>query len=286
MATVCGASLALLNAGVPLKKQVAGIAMGLVKEGDNYLILSDILGEEDHLGDMDFKVAGTSNGITAFQMDIKITGVDSSILRDALDQAKEGRFAILNIMNTTIREPRGELSEFAPKIINMVINVDKIGTVIGPGGKSIKSITEETGATINIENDGKVAIYCKNKEGAVRAHEIILGLVSDPEVGKVYTGKVKRITDFGAFIEILPGKEGLCHISRLSATRVRSVTDVVKEGQEIQVKVIEIDSLGRVNLSSIDALGNAPNNNYNKERRRKPSSSHNRSHTRDRRREY
>ncbi len=287
MATVCAGSMALLNAGVPLKKQIAGIAMGLITEGDASVVLSDILGEEDHLGDMDFKVAGTADGITAFQMDIKIAGVDSSLMRVALEQAKAGRLHILNIMNQTISEPRGELSEFAPKIINIMINVEKIGAVIGPGGKMIKSITEATGASINIENDGKVSIYCKNKEGAERALEAIEQIVADPEVGKIYTGKVKRIMDFGAFIEILPGKEGLCHISRLSATRVKSVSDVVKEGQEVQVKVMEIDSLGRINLCHVDALGSESANkgSFNRDRNRKPSSSHYRDQKRDRPRE-
>jgi polyribonucleotide nucleotidyltransferase len=288
MATVCAGSLALFNAGVPIKKQIAGIAMGLITEDSDYVVLSDILGEEDHLGDMDFKVAGTADGITAFQMDIKIAGIDPAIMKTALEQAKAGRLHILNIMNQTISEPRGEISEYAPKIINIMIDVDKIGAVIGPGGKMIKSITEETGATINIENDGKVSIYCKDKEGAECALKAINEIVEDPEVGKIYTGTVKRIMDFGAFIEILPGKEGLCHISRLSPTHVKSVSDVVKEGQEVKVKVIEIDSQGRINLCHIDALGteSARPGKTRDNRRRKPSSSRYRDNKRDRRREY
>jgi polyribonucleotide nucleotidyltransferase len=286
MATACAGSLALLNAGVPLKKQVAGIAMGLVKEGDEYVVLSDILGEEDHLGDMDFKVTGTADGITAFQMDIKIAGVDPAVMKIALEQAKAGRMHILDIMNKTQSEPMADISQYAPKIINLMINVEKIGAVIGPGGKTIKGMTDETGASINIENDGKVTIYCKNKEGAERALEQIKAIVEDPEVGKIYTGKVKRIMDFGAFIEILPGKEGLCHISRLSPTRIRAVTDVVHEGDEIQVKVVEIDSQGRVNLCAVDALETLKDNNnpYHREKRSRPSSSRFRDNNRDRRR--
>jgi polyribonucleotide nucleotidyltransferase len=286
MATACAGSLALLNAGVPLKKQVAGIAMGLVKGEDDFVVLSDILGEEDHLGDMDFKVTGTANGITAFQMDIKIAGVDPAIMKTALEQAKAGRLHILNIMNQTQSEPMADISEYAPKIINFSINVDKIGAVIGPGGKMIKGITEETGANINIENDGKITIYCKEKQGAEQALEKIKAIVAEPEVGKIYTGTVKRIMDFGAFIEILPGKEGLCHISRLAPTRVRAVTDVVHEGQEVQVKVFEIDSQGRINLCHVDALETLENrnNSHQRDRTNKPSSSRFRDHKRDRRR--
>ncbi len=286
MATACAGSLALLNAGVPLKKQVAGIAMGLVKGEDDFVVLSDILGEEDHLGDMDFKVTGTANGITAFQMDIKIAGVDPAIMKTALEQAKAGRLHILNIMNQTQSEPMADISEYAPKIINFSINVDKIGAVIGPGGKMIKGITEETGANINIENDGKITIYCKEKQGAEQALEKIKAIVAEPEVGKIYTGTVKRIMDFGAFIEILPGKEGLCHISRLAPTRVRAVTDVVHEGQEVQVKVFEIDSQGRINLCHVDALETLENrnNSHQRDRTNRPSSSRFRDHKRDRRR--
>jgi len=255
MASVCGGTLCLLNAGVPLSAPVAGIAMGLVKEESDYVILSDILGEEDHLGDMDFKVAGTAKGITAFQMDIKIAGVEASILSKALDQARIGRLHILDIMNKTIEKPRESISDYAPKIITFQIDEDKIGMVIGPGGKMIKSITAKTEATINIEDSGQVTIYCKEKEGADEARTMIESIIEEPEVGKWYAGTVKRITDFGAFIEFLPGKEGLCHISKLSTEHVRSVSDVLKEGQEVKVKLFEIDRMGRINLSLIEETG-------------------------------
>ena len=254
MATVCGGTLCLLNAGVPIQKSVAGIAMGLIKEGDDFVVLSDILGEEDHLGDMDFKVAGTEDGITAFQMDIKIDSVNRDILEKALAQAKEGRLKILKIMNQTISEPRNDISEFAPKIIIMHINPEKIGTVIGPGGKMIRSLSEKYESTINIESDGTATIYCKNSEGAEKTRQEIEGLVEEPVVGKIYDGKIKRITEFGAFIEFLPGKEGLCHISKISNRHIRSVRDVFTEDQEVKVKLIEIDKLGRANLSHIDAI--------------------------------
>jgi polyribonucleotide nucleotidyltransferase len=252
MATVCGGILSLLNAGVPIRKSVAGIAMGLIKEDQKYVVLSDILGEEDHLGDMDFKVAGTADGITGFQMDIKIAGVDAAVMSQALQQAKEGRLHILEIMNQTIGEPRESISEFAPKIINLKIDPDKIGAVIGPGGKMIKGITEKTGAKINVENDGTVTIYSREKTMAEEAEAAVRGLVEEPEVGKWYAGTVKRIMDFGAFVEFLPGKEGLVHISRLAEEHVRSVHDVVEEGQEVKVKLFEIDRMGRLNLSMIE----------------------------------
>jgi polyribonucleotide nucleotidyltransferase len=252
MATVCGSALSLLNAGVPIRKSVAGIAMGLVKEGQDYVVLSDILGEEDHLGDMDFKVAGTSEGITGFQMDIKIAGVEARIMSQALEQAKKGRLHILKVMNETIAEPRDSISEFAPKIINFKIDPDKIGAVIGPGGKTIKGITERTGATINVENDGMVSIYSREKTMAEEAEAAIKGLVEEPEVGRWYTGTVRRIMDFGAFVEFLPGKEGLVHISRLAEGHVRNVHDVLEEGQEVRVKLFEIDRMGRMNLSMIE----------------------------------
>jgi polyribonucleotide nucleotidyltransferase len=252
MATVCGGTLALLNAGVPIRKSVAGIAMGLVKENDNYVILSDILGEEDHLGDMDFKVAGTADGITGFQMDIKIAGVDAQVMSEALQQAKEGRLHILRLMNETIAEPRDSISEFAPKIINLKIDPEKIGAVIGPGGKTIKGITEKTGATINVENDGMVTIYSREKAMAEEAEAAVRAMVEEPEVGRWYMGTVRRIMDFGAFVEFLPGKEGLVHISRLAEEHVRNVHDVVEEGQEVRVKLFEIDRMGRMNLSMIE----------------------------------
>jgi polyribonucleotide nucleotidyltransferase len=256
MATVCGGTLSLLNAGVPLKSSVAGIAMGLVKDpgSNNFVVLSDILGEEDHLGDMDFKVTGTKQGITAFQMDIKIDSVDSSILTTALEKAKQGRMHILSIMNSTIEEPRENISEYAPKIITLKIQEDKIGAVIGPGGKNIKSITEKTEATINIDDDGSTTIFCKNRDGAEKAKNMINAILEEPEIGKVYLGNVKRVMDFGAFVEFLPGKEGLCHISKLANKKVDAVTDVVNEGDEIPVRIIEIDRMGRINLSYIDAI--------------------------------
>ncbi len=254
MATVCGGTLSLLNAGVHIKKPVAGIAMGLITDGDTFVVLSDILGEEDHLGDMDFKVTGTEDGITAFQMDIKIAGVSPEIMAKALEQAHRGRMHILHIMNETINKPQESLSEFAPKIITFSIVEDKIGLIIGPGGKNIKGIAEKTGAEINIENDGKITIYGKTKESSENAEKMIKSMLEEPVPGKIYTGTVKKIVDFGAFIEILPGKEGLCHISKLSRQRVSKVSDVLEMGQTIPVKLLEIDRMGRLNLSYIDAL--------------------------------
>ncbi len=254
MASVCGGTLAMLHAGVPMKKPVAGIAMGLITEGSRYAVLSDILGEEDHLGDMDFKVAGTEEGITGFQMDIKIAGVSPEVMRKALDQAKRGRLHILSIMNKTLDKPSGKISEFAPKIVSMKIDPEKLGLLIGPGGKNIKALCEQFSVTINTENDGTVTIYGKTAKNAEDAKDAVKGVVEDPEVGRVYDGVVKRIMDFGAFVEILPGKEGLCHISKLSRQRIASVTDVVKEGQRIPVKLLEVDKMGRLNLSYIDAI--------------------------------
>ena len=260
MASVCGGCLCMLAAGVPMKKPVAGIAMGLITEpeGDNpygkYAILSDILGEEDHLGDMDFKVAGTEDGITGFQMDIKIAGVTTEIMKKALAQAKRGRLHILGIMKQTISGPAPEISPYAPKIDTMKIDIDKIGALIGTGGKTIKALCQQYGVTINTDDDGTVTIYGKNAAATDAAKKAVKGIVEDPEVGLVYNGTVKRIMDFGAFVEILPGKEGLCHISKLSRTRVEKVSDVLKEGQEIPVKLIEIDRMGRRNLSYIDAV--------------------------------
>jgi polyribonucleotide nucleotidyltransferase len=259
MASVCGGTLSMLQAGVPMKKPVAGIAMGLITEGkggpgDRYAVLSDILGEEDHLGDMDFKVAGTEDGITGFQMDIKIAGVSPEIMRKALDQAKRGRLHILSIMNQTISKPEDHISEFAPKIVSLRIDIDKIGALIGPGGKNIKALCEQYSVKINTDDDGTVTIFGKNTKDAEDAKVAVLGIASDPEIGLVYNGVVKRIMDFGVFVEILPGKEGLVHISRLSRQRIAQVTDVVKEGQQIPVKLIEIDKMGRLNLSYIDAI--------------------------------
>ncbi|MGI5172535.1 polyribonucleotide nucleotidyltransferase [Treponema sp. OMZ 840] len=257
MASVCGGTLCMLAAGVPMKKPVAGIAMGLITEGnayEKYAILSDILGEEDHLGDMDFKVAGTEDGITGFQMDIKIAGVTKEIMTKALDQAKRGRLHILGIMNQTISAPAAEISKYAPKIETMKIDVDKIGALIGPGGKNVKAISAQYGVTINTDDDGTVTIYGKNAASTDAARAAVKGIVEDPEVGLIYNGTVKRIMDFGAFVEILPGKEGLCHISKFSRTKIASVSDVVSEGQQIPVKLLEIDKMGRLNLSYIDAL--------------------------------
>ncbi|MCQ2604353.1 MAG: polyribonucleotide nucleotidyltransferase [Spirochaetia bacterium] len=254
MATVCAGTLALMDAGVPIRKPVAGIAMGLITEGEKTVILSDILGEEDHFGDMDFKVAGTRDGITGFQMDIKIAGVSKEIMKRALAQANAGRMHILGIMCNTISEPRTAVSANAPQIVQMKIDVDKIGAVIGTGGKNIKSIADKSEADVNIDDFGNVKIYGKNLEKALIAKAMVESFIEKPEVGKVYNGVVKRITEFGAFIEFLPGKEGLCHISKLSKERVENVTDVLKEGQEIPVKLVEIDRMGRLNLSYIEAI--------------------------------
>ena len=252
MASVCGGSLGLLAAGVPMKRPVAGIAMGLVTDGKRFKVLSDILGEEDHLGDMDFKVAGTEKGITGFQMDIKVSNVTREIMTTALSQAKEGRMHILGIMNKVLATPKPQISSFAPRILTLKVDPDKIGLIIGPGGKNIKGISEETGAKINIDNDGTVTIYSKKAENAEIAEAKIRGMVQDPEVGRVYTGTVKRLMDFGAFIEILPGKEGLCHISKMSKERVNSVSDILKEGQTVKVRLVELDKMGRLNLSIVD----------------------------------
>jgi len=259
MASVCGGTLAMLHAGVPMKKPVAGIAMGLITEGkagpgDRFAVLSDILGEEDHLGDMDFKVAGTADGITGFQMDIKIAGVSPEIMRKALDQAKRGRLHILNIMNKCLDKPVDHISEYAPKIVTLRIDIDKIGALIGPGGKNVKALCEQYSVKINTEDDGTVTIFGKNTKDAQDAKAAVMGIASDPEVDRIYNGTVKRIMDFGAFVEILPGKEGLVHISKLSRQRIAQVTDVLKEGQQIPVKLLEIDKQGRLNLSYIDAI--------------------------------
>jgi polyribonucleotide nucleotidyltransferase len=249
MATVCAGSLALMDAGVPIKQTVAGIAMGLVKEGERIAILSDILGNEDHLGDMDFKVAGTRNGITAFQMDIKIQGISFDVFADALEQAREGRMKILDTMEKTIAESRKELSPYAPRLTTIKIPIDMIGAVIGPGGKMIREIVAQSGAEINIEDDGTVVIASVNGEGTAKAVEMINRITEVPEVGKVYRGRVTRIMDFGAFVEFLPGKEGLIHISHLDMSRVNKVTDLLNVGDNVEVKLIEKDKEGRYNLS-------------------------------------
>ncbi len=254
MASVCGGSLALMHAGVPLKAPVAGIAMGLITDGARFAVLSDILGDEDHLGDMDFKVAGTEAGITGFQMDIKIAGVSTEIMTKALAQAKRGRLHILKIMNETLPAPSADISVYAPKIVSLKIDTDKIGAIIGPGGKNIKALCEMYSVEINVDDDGSVTVYGKNQKNAYECRDAIKAIVTDPEIGRIYQGTVKRVMDFGAFVEILPGKEGLVHISRLSRQRVASVSDVVKEGQKIPVKLLEIDKLGRLNLSYVDAI--------------------------------
>ncbi len=278
MASVCGGCLSLMDAGVPIKKPVAGIAMGLITSGadySKYVVLSDILGEEDHLGDMDFKVTGTEDGITAFQMDIKIAGVTPEIMTKALQQAKDGRLHILNVMNQSISKPREDINENAPKILTMKVDEEKIGAIIGTGGKTIKGIALATGAEVNIADDGTVTIYGKNSTSAQKAKDLVKSIIEEPEPGRIYQGTVKRIMDFGAFIEILPGKEGLCHISKLSKERVQSVDDVLTIGQEIPVKLMEVDRQGRLNLSYVDALfpdedngkkpfDNKPNNKNNR----------------------
>ncbi|MBI5588025.1 MAG: polyribonucleotide nucleotidyltransferase [Deltaproteobacteria bacterium] len=255
MATVCGASLSLMDAGVPTTGHVAGIAMGLIKEGNDTVVLSDILGDEDHLGDMDFKVAGTEKGVTALQMDIKIGGLTPAIMKEALYQAKEGRLHILGKMNEAIGKPRGELSVYAPRITTIYVRTEKIKDVIGPGGKNIKGIILATGVKIDIDDTGKVNIASTDGEAAQRAIDMVRSLTAEAEVGKLYMGKVKKITDFGAFVEIFPGTEGLVHISQLAEERVKSVRDILKEGDEVLVKVIEVDKDGKIRLSRKEALG-------------------------------
>ncbi|HEB77135.1 MAG TPA: polyribonucleotide nucleotidyltransferase [Methylothermaceae bacterium] len=249
MASVCGTSLALMDAGVPVKAPVAGIAMGLIKEGDQYAVLSDIMGDEDHLGDMDFKVAGTSEGVTALQMDIKIEGITPEIMGQALEQARHGRFHILDKMNAVLAKPRAEMSDYAPRITSFRIDPSKIRDVIGKGGATIRSITDETGVSIDISDDGVVKIASVDKQAGQEARRRIEEIVADVEVGKVYEGKVVRIMDFGAFVNILPGRDGLLHISQITEGRLENVRDVLKEGDVVRVKVLEIDRQGRVRLS-------------------------------------
>ncbi len=252
MATVCGVVLAMMDAGVPIKAPVAGIAMGLVKEGERFAVLSDIMGDEDHFGDMDFKVAGNAQGITALQMDIKITGINREIMAVALRQARDGRIHILERMQSSLAEPRAELSTFAPRIFTMKINPDKIREVIGSGGKVIRGITEETGCQIDITDDGTITIAAVDGQSAKAAETIIRRIVEEVEPGQVYEGKVVRVTDFGAFVNILPNKDGLVHISQLSGQRVAKVTDVVKEGDVVKVKVLDVDRQGRIKLTMKD----------------------------------
>jgi polyribonucleotide nucleotidyltransferase len=249
MASVCGASLALMDAGVPLKAPVAGIAMGLIKEGDDFAVLTDILGDEDHLGDMDFKVAGTTEGITALQMDIKIDGITTEIMSKALDQAKDGRIFILGEMAKVLSEGREEMSEYAPRLITFKINPEKIRDVIGKGGSTIRAITEETGATIEVDDDGVVKIASVEKAAGEEARRRVEMVTADVEVGVIYEGKVAKIMDFGAFVNILPGKDGLVHISQISDERVENVSDKLSEGDVVKVKVLEVDRQGRIRLS-------------------------------------
>ncbi|MEK6528738.1 MAG: polyribonucleotide nucleotidyltransferase [Nitrospirota bacterium] len=254
MATVCGGTLALMDAGVPIKAPVAGIAMGLIKEGENTVVLTDILGLEDHLGDMDFKVTGTEEGITAFQMDVKISGVTREIMGNALEQAKKGRLHILGKMKEILLSPRENLAAHAPRIFTMKVRQDKIRDVIGAGGKVIRGIVEQTGCKINIDDEGIINIASIDETAAQKAMDIIKGIVAEAEVGKLYMGKVKRIMDFGAFVEIIPGLEGLLHISQIAEKRIAKVTDELTEGDEILVKVIEIDKMGRIRLSKKEAV--------------------------------
>ncbi len=249
MATVCSGSLSLMDAGVPITNSVAGIAMGLITDERGTVVLSDILGEEDHLGDMDFKVAGTKDGITAFQMDIKVKNVSAQTMRTALEQARVGRLHILTVMNDTISTSHEELSPYAPRIITFAVDTEHIGTLIGTGGKTIRAITEKHNVQANIGDNGQITIYSQDMNAGNLAKQDLLKLLEEPEVGKTYTGIVKRITDFGAFIEVLPGKEGLCHISRISTERVESVEDVLQLNDEVEVKIIEIDRMGRINLA-------------------------------------
>jgi polyribonucleotide nucleotidyltransferase len=259
MATVCGASLALMDGGVPIKNPVSGIAMGLIQEGDELVILSDILGDEDHLGDMDFKVVGTSEGITSLQMDIKISGVTREIMSNALEQAKEGRLHILGKMQEAIAKPRADLAPHAPKFFTVKINPDKIRDIIGPGGKIIKGLSTEFDAKIEVDDDGNVKVFTPSGDTAEKLLARIEDITQEAKVGKLYTGIVKTIKDFGAFVEIMPGTDGLVHISELADKRVNKVTDILKEGDEVTVKVLEIDSRGKIRLSRKAALAEEKN---------------------------
>ena len=254
MATVCGASLALMDAGVPIKGAVAGVAMGLIKEGEEVAVLTDILGLEDALGDMDFKVAGTQKGVTSIQIDIKIEGLTVPIMSEALQRAKKGRMHILELMNQALSEPRSDLSQYAPRIVSIQINPEKIGEIIGPKGKTIRAIQDESGATIDIDDSGLVKIAAVSGEAGTRAREMIEAIVADPEVGRIYEGPVKNTTTFGAFVEIMPGTEGLCHISELQEARTEKTEDVVKKGDIVRVKLLSIDEKGRLRLSRKAAL--------------------------------
>ncbi|MEN6375228.1 MAG: polyribonucleotide nucleotidyltransferase [Smithella sp.] len=255
MATVCGGTLSLMDAGVPVKDIVAGIAMGLLKEGEDVVVLSDILGDEDHAGDMDFKVCGTEKGVTAMQMDIKIDRLSEDILRKALAQARDGRVHIIGKLRETLSSPRSDISIYAPRITTVKVKEDQVRTVIGAGGKNIRQIISETGVTIDVEDDGTVTIASSDAEAAARAVAMVKWLTEEAEVGKIYRGTVKKIVDFGAFVEILPGTEGLLHISQIAKERVNKVTDILKEGDEVMVKVLEVDKSGKIRLSRKEALG-------------------------------
>lgn len=254
MATVCGGSLSMLDAGAPLSAPVAGIAMGLIKEGDDIAVLSDILGDEDHLGDMDFKVAGTAEGVTALQMDIKIAGVSREVMKAALEQAREGRLHILGEMAKELDTPRSEMSDYAPRITTLKINTDKIRDVIGPGGKVIRGLVEETGCSIDVSDDGTVQVASSDGASMKLAVEKIEAITAEAEVGRIYAGKVRKIVDFGAFVEIMPGTDGLLHISQIAEERIRDVRDVLKEGEEVRVKVLEVDRSGKIRLSRKEAM--------------------------------
>jgi len=249
MASVCGTSLALMDAGVPIKSPVAGVAMGLIKEDDGYAVLTDILGDEDHLGDMDFKVAGSAEGVTALQMDIKVDGITREIMEKALEQAKAGRLHILEEMNKVLGSAREDLSQHAPRFITVKINPEKIAAVIGKGGAVIRALTEETGATIDIGDDGLIKIASSDRAAGEEAKRRIELITADIEVGTIYEGRVQKIMDFGAFVNILPGKDGLVHISQISEQRVQNVADELSEGQMVKVKVLEVDKQGRIRLS-------------------------------------
>ncbi len=258
MATVCGAALALMDAGVPIKASVAGIAMGLIKEGDRFAVLTDIMGTEDHYGDMDFKVAGTEKGVTALQMDIKISGVSTEIMAQALAQAREARLAVLQKMSGALAKPRPELSAYAPRFVTIKIRPEKIREIIGPGGKVIRGIQEQTGAKIDVEDDGRVTVFSADNAAVQKAIAIIQDICREVELDRIYLGKVKKIMEFGAFVELMPGSEGLLHISQIAENRIRSVNDVLAEGDEVLVKVIEIDPNGKVRLSRKTALREQP----------------------------
>jgi len=248
MATVCGSSLALMDAGVPIKAPVAGVAMGLMKEDNKTVVLTDILGDEDHLGDMDFKICGTAKGVTAVQMDIKIKGLDRQTVETALTQAKDGRLFILKQMEQVIAAPRGELSKYAPRIVTIKINQDKIRDIIGPGGKMIRSITESCNVKMEVSDDGTVSIASSDENGLKAAIDIVKSLTAEAEIGKVYRGIVKRIADFGAFVEIFPGTDGLLHISEIAEARIRQVRDELNEGDQVMVKVVGIEG-NKIKLS-------------------------------------